>query len=70
MIDAVEKVVRIDKDKEFQEPVKMKRCRRCHRLYPETLIVTVHGTIYCDGDGTNDCFNKIQNNGCRNGDCA
>ena len=50
-------------------PVRHKRCRRCHINYPETMVVTVHGTNYCDGDGTNNCFTKIQNNGCPRGDC-
>ena len=53
---------------EIQAP-KYLRCRRCHRLFPDTNIVRVHGTLYCDGDGTNNCFTKIQNNGCPRGDC-
>ena len=67
MIDAI---MGKELDNEFHEVPKIKRCRRCHRLYPETKIVTVHGTIYCDGEGTNDCFEKVQNNGCRGGGCA
>ena len=56
-------------EEDFEEPVKQVRCRRCHFNYPETQIVTVHGTNYCDGEGTNDCYIKSRSNGCRNGDC-
>jgi hypothetical protein len=54
-----------DEDELNQETYK--RCHFCHKQYPESRLIFANGTYICSGEGTHDCFEKLQNNGCRGG---